>query len=372
MLKFTCKQESLEKGLNQVYKAVPTRASLPILSNVHLLAESGRLRLAGTNLDTSIVTYVGAVIDEEGAVAVPAKLFRDFVSNIPSDTVTVTTDDTYLYIDAGSVSTKFNIVPAKDYPNVPTLVSVENALELDTSLFVDALKLVAFSASTDDSRPVFMGVLLSFVDGLLSMVATDGFRLSEFSTALDTTFSQTFSAVVPAKTLLEVTRLVDTSEPTYLSLDVSSNLLLLKNMDVVVGTRLLEGQFPDYKKIIPIEHVLEVEMQKQDLLDAVRLADVFAQQVDSSLKLTFNSDENKVQVSAVSPGAGEHTSAFSASVEGEPLDITLNSKYLLDFLTHISSDALILRTQASMKPCVLIPTSRSDYLHLIMPRQSRD
>ncbi|MBP8961278.1 DNA polymerase III subunit beta, partial [Patescibacteria group bacterium] len=276
-MKFTCQQENLEKGLNQVYKAVPSKANLPILSNVHLLAKDGRLRLSATNLDTSIITFVGASIEEEGVITVPAKLFRDFVSNLPEGLITISLEKNILKVETDHNSAKLNTVSADEYPEVPTMHSDMELLELDSSEFADAVKSVVFAASSDDTRPVFSGVYVSFTDGVFSIVASDGFRLSEKTLNLDTKFSSSFSAVIPAKTLLEVSRLISPEEPTAISLDSRSNLVMFKNQDVIVGTRIIEGQFPDYKRIIPSEYSVEVEMEFSDLLSAVRLADVFAQ-----------------------------------------------------------------------------------------------
>jgi DNA polymerase-3 subunit beta len=370
-MKFTCRQENLEKGLNQVYRAVPNKANLPILSNVHLLAESGRLRISATNLDTSIITYVGASIEEEGAITVPAKLFRDFVSNLPEGVITVTLDKNILKVEMDHNSARLNTVSADEYPEVPTMHADMDALVMDSAEFVDAVKSVVFAAASDDTRPVFSGVFLSFVDGIFNIVASDGFRLSEKTIKMDTLFNSSFSAIIPAKTLLEVSRLISQEEPTSICLDSKSNLVMFKNQDIIVGTRIVEGQFPDYKRIIPAEHSLEVEMASSDLLSAVRLADVFAQQVDSSMKIRFD-PEGSVHISASSPESGEHTSSFEATIEGDAVEIVLNSKYLLDFLNNVSSEKICLHTQSSLSPCVLHPLEKENFLHLIMPRQNRD
>jgi len=178
-MKFTCRQKNLEKGLNQVYKAVPTKANLPILSNIHLLAKDGRLRLSATNLDTSITTYVGVSIEEEGAITVPAKIFRDLISNLPEGVVTLTLERGLLHVQADDNKAQLNTVSAEEYPEVPVMGNDAEFLEIESAMFADAVKSVVFAAATDTTRPIFSGVYLSFMDGLLSVVASDGFRLSE-------------------------------------------------------------------------------------------------------------------------------------------------------------------------------------------------
>lgn len=370
-MKFTCRQENLEKGLNQVYKAVPNKATLPILSNIHLLAQDGRLRLSATNLDTSITTHVGVSIEEEGAITVPAKILRDLISNLPEGVITFTLKSGLLHVLAENNKAELNTISAEEYPEIPVMGNDVEVLEIESALFADAVKSVVFAASTDTARPIFSGVYLSFVDGLLSVVASDGFRLSEKVLTLDVPFSKTFSVVIPAKTLLEVARLIVPEVPTKIALDDRANLVLFSNQDTVIATRILDGQFPDYKRIIPKEHTLEAEISYEDLLAAVRLADIFAQESDSSVKIHFN-PEGVISVSSSSPESGQQTSSFKATVDGGDLDISLNSKYILDFLTNIGTDKIMFCTQDAISPCVFRPFDTQDFLHIIMPRQNRD
>lgn len=368
-MKFTCRQENLEKGLSQVCRVVPAKTNMPVLQNVHLLAKDGRLRISATNLDTSIIAFVGASIDEEGVATVPAKLFRDFVTNLPGGVIAVTLDNNLLNVETDHNSAKINTTPANEYPEVPTISPDSESLELDSSEFAEAIRQVAFAAASDDSRPIFSGVYLSFTDGTFNIVASDGFRLSERVLNLKNLEKPSFSAIVPAKVLLEVSRLLSTQEPTVICFDSRSNLVLFKNQDLIFGTRIISGQFPDYKRIIPQDHSVEVEMLSSDLLSAVRLADIFAHQADSSMKIKVDSS-GKVYVSASDPNLGEHTSSFEASVQGDAVEISINSKYLLDFLSNVSWEKICFRTQGSTSPCVFLPAEKEDFVHLIMPRQN--
>jgi len=166
-MKFTCRQENLERGLNQVYKAVPNKAALPILSNIHLLAQDGRLRLSATNLDTSITTHVGVSIEEEGAITVPAKILRDLISNLPEGVITFTLKNGLLHVLSEDNKAELNTISAEEYPEIPVMGNDVEVLEIESALFADAVKSVVFAASTDTARPIFSGVYLSFVDGLL-------------------------------------------------------------------------------------------------------------------------------------------------------------------------------------------------------------
>ncbi len=368
-MKFTCRKENLEKGLNQVCRVVPVKAAMPVLQNVHLLAKDGRLRISATNLDTSVIAFVGASIDEEGVITAPAKLFRDFVTNLPDDVITITLDNNFLNVKTVHNSTKINTIPASEYPEVPTISPDSESLELDSLEFSEAVKQVAFAAAPDDSRPVFSGVYLSFTDGVFNIAASDGFRLSERVLNLKNLDKPSFSAIVPAKVLLEVSRLLSAQEPTVICFDSHANLVMFKNEDLIFGTRIISGQFPDYKRIIPQDFSVEVEMLSSDLLSAVKLADIFAHQVDGSMKLKIDS-AGKICVSASDPNLGEHTSSFEASVQGDTLEISINSKYLLDFLSNVGCEKICFRTQGRTSPCVFLPSEKEDFVHLIMPRQN--
>ena len=370
-MKFTCRQENLERGLNQVYKAVPNKANLPILSNVHLLARDGRLRLSATNLATSITTHIGVSIEEEGAITVPAKIFRDLVSNLPKGVITFVLKKGILHVHTEDNKAELNTVSAEEYPEIPAMGNDGEVLEIESAMFADAVKSVVFAAATDTTRPIFSGVYLSFVDGLLNVVPSDGFRLSEKVLTLDVPFSKTFSVVIPAKTLLEVARMIVSEAPTRITLDDRANLVLFSNQDTVIATRIINGPLLVINTIYHKKHVLEAEISHEDLLEAVRLADVFAQEADSSVKVHFD-PEGVISVSSSSPESGKQTSSFKAAVDGDEMDISLNAKYILDFLTNAGTDKILFCTQDAMSPCVFRPFDTQDFLHIIMPRQSSD
>lgn len=367
-MKFTCLQENLAKGLSTISKAVPTKSTLPILSNVLISASKGRLKLSATNLDTSITTFVGASIEEEGSIAVPAKLVRDFVSTLSPSTVVVHMAEHILHITSDKAQTKFNGTPPDDYPDVPELAKDMSFVEVDPTLFAHSIGSVAFAAASDDSQPIFSGVLLQFVDGTLILAASDGFRLSEKNLPFQGSMED-FSVVVPAKVLLEVGRIFASSaEPIKIALDQSENLVLFESEDTSVVARILEGQFPDYKKIIPTDAVLKTTIVASEFLEAVKLANIFAKDATSAITVAFD-PSGFISLSSTSHEMGEHTSKFEANVEGEGLSVTFNSKYLLDFLNNTKLESLILETKASAAPCLLKSPDHADFLHIIMPMQ---
>lgn len=368
-MKFTCLQENLTTGLTKVYRAVPTKSELPILSNVLIMAKDNQIKLSATNLSTTIVTHVGASIDKDGAITVPAKMLRDFISHLSSDTIEASLKDDILHISSDITKSKFNGVSAEDFPDLPEEKTDLKTLEFDPQEFYNAVSLVSFCASLDDSRPVFTGVYLDFDGETLTLAASDGFRLSETKLKSNNKGDK-FIAVIPAKTLMDVARVyTDSQDPISFSLDKNDNLVMFKQNDTVIATRILEGEYPDYKKIIPDKTSTSAEFYSHEFAEAVKLTDVFAKEADSALLLKID-PKGFVEITATAQEAGEHKSKFKAEVEGKDgLEIGFNSKFLLDFLNNIKTEKLAVRTNGNSAPCIFEPQDIGNYVHIIMPMQ---
>ena len=367
-MKFTCLQENLAKGLTTVYRAVPTKSTLPILSNVLIIAEEGRLKLSATNLETAITTYVGAQTEEAGSTTVPAKLLRDFVLNLSPSTINAHLKDDILYLTSDKTKSKINGVNPDDYPTLPAFGSELPFIELDSKTFSDAVSVVAFSASTDESRPIFTGVYLNFTDEKLTIAASDGFRLSEKIIAAKGKLKN-FTVIIPAKTIFEVSKIFSGSEePIKFGVNEDENLALFKAEDTLIATRILDGQYPDYKRIIPTENELSVEFSSTELLEAVKLTTVFAKDNTSPIKIAFDS-KGTMKIGLTSQEIGEHQSEISAQIEGEPFEIAFNSKYLLDFLNNVKADRITIKSKGKLTPCLIKPVNEENYTHIIMPMQ---
>lgn len=372
-MKFTCLQENLVKGLNTVIKAIPIKSSMPVLSNVLVATEDGLLKLAATNMATTIVTYVGASIDKEGAITVPARMFHEFVSHLPPAAITGELKDGVLHISVERTNSKFNGVDASEYPDLPVMDEKKVVLELNPQAFSVAVLSVAFAAAIDESRPVLGGLLLKYSKGVLTVVSADGFRLSEKVLKIGGK-AEDFSVVVPAKTLIEVARIFGSVEdPIKFVLDAESNLALFSSGDVLVATRILEGEYPDYKKIIPSGSILTAGFSSSNLLAAVRLTSVFAKAGDVSnvIKISFD-PSGLVKIRSSSKEVGENNSEFEAEVKGEPLEVAFNAKYLLDFLNNVKFENLLFESNGAIAPGVLKSAEDENYLHIIMPVRIQD
>ena len=366
-MKFACLQENLSKGLSTVVRAVPLKSSLPILSNVLISAEKGRLKLSGTNAETSITTYVGASVEKEGSITIPAKLFRDFVVNLSPSTLEAVLEEDLLRVSSEKTKSRFNGVAASEFPDLPTFPETGEYLILDPKVFNEAVSSVVFSAAADSSRPVFSGVYLNYEDGVLTIAASDGFRLSEKTLNTESRMDP-FTTIIPAKTLADIARIFSTSaEPIKFMLNTEENLALFSSEDTLVSSNIIGGEYPDYKRIIPKDTVLEAVFSSAELLDSVKLTNVFAKEASSPVKIKF--EDGVMYLTSSSTESGEHQSQINAEVKGASMEVSFNLKYLMDFLTNVKGERLSLSTTGSTKPCLIRVDNEKSYLHIIMPMQ---
>ena len=367
-MKFSCLQENLSKGLQTIMHAVPAKSSLPILSNVLIELEKGRLKLSATNLETAVTTYVGASIEEEGSVTVPARLLKDFISNLSPGTINAQVKDDILVISSKTTKSKINGSNSKDFPELPVFPKKSKNLSIEPTLLNEVISVVAFASGVDTSRPIFTGIYIDYSKDKLVFTSTDGFRLSEKTITMkgDT---EDFRVVIPAKTLVEVSKIFSTSsESVEFALDQNENLALFRSEDTLIATRVLDGDYPDYKKIIPGEHIIKATFDTIDFSEAVKLTDIFAKEGNSTIKIRLD-PEGKIKVTSLSEETGQHESNISAEIEGDLIEIAFNSKYLLDFLNNVKSEKIEFSSNGNISPCTFTPDSQKDFVHIIMPVQ---
>jgi DNA polymerase-3 subunit beta len=368
MMKFTCLQENLSKGLGIVCKATPTKSILPIYSNVLISAENGQIKLAATNTETTIITFIGASIEKEGAITVPAKILKEFVSTLSPSTLIAELKDAVLHISSEKTKSKFNGVDADDFPKLPQFDEKAKYIELDPKAFAAAVGNVAFAAATDEARPIFTGIYLHYVDGTLVVASSDGFRLSEKTLDMKSKMPE-FSVVIPAKTLLEVSRIFANSvEPIKFVLNKEENLALFSSEDTLVASTILNGDYPDYRRIIPSEHILTAEFDAAELAEAIKLTNLFLTDSSNAIKLKFN-PEGYIYIGSSGEEKGAHESQVTAIIEGDELEIAFNSKYLLDLLTNVKSEKISFKAKGNNSPCLFIPIGHENYVHVIAPMQ---
>lgn len=374
-MKFTCLQENLSKALSIVGKAVSAKSTLPVLSNVLLATDKGRLKLSATNLEVAISVWIGCEVEEEGSVTVPARLFSEFVSNLPPSNVVGESDGLILKLQCNKTTSRFNGLSASEFPTLPDAVE-DVYIKVDPKVFSEAVLETSFASATDESRPVLTGVLVKVHKNKLHFVGVDGFRLAERVIELgDKKASKELSIVIPAKIIAEVARLVSgAKEPVEISLSSESNLVVFKADDILVSSRTLDGEFPDYEKLIPEEGsaALTVSFLSKDMANALKLANVFAKDSVSVVKLRVSSEDGVVYVTSSNSELGENSNSVEAEIDGSDLEVAFNSRYILDVLGNVKADKFVFESSEKIGPGVpgvLKPAGRDDYIYLAMPIQ---
>ncbi len=381
-MKVSCLQENLKRGLSIVSHAVSSRSPLPVLANVLLTTENGQLLLSATDLEIGIKTRVGAQIETPGATTVPAKLFVDVVNNLPNDRVTLTLDarTQTLTVECGRFVTNIKGISADDFPPIPTTDDDQPTLRLPPDLLRGAIEQVAFAAATDDSRPVLTGVLIRIRDNTVTFAAADGFRLATRSMELPATaidpMAETRDFIVPARALNEMARsLGDAEGEVALTVAPGGGQILFSTNHVDLVSRLIDGNFPDFERIIPTEYDTRTLLDTPEFLKAVRLASLFATSSQQVIKLTIESGGDlgpgKVTISANAAEVGDNTGELDAMVTGEGGAIAMNVRFLLDAINNAKAAQLALETRTAQSPGVFRPVGQDDYIHIIMPMTVR-
>ena len=367
-MKLSVVQDNLARALGVLGRVVSTRSSLPVLGNVLLRTEKSRLLLSATNLEIGINYWIGAKVEHEGAVTVPARLLGEFMSHLPNDKVTLSAENNNLVIKSDNYSATINGISADEFPLIPQ-VKGEAALKLPVDTFKTALSRVVFAAALDEARPVLSGVYFNLDGTKLALAATDSYRLSECVLELKTSTKAALNIIVPARTINELIRiLADSSDE--VSLHLSENQAMFVCGDVQLVSRLIEGQFPNYKQIIPETSQTKVVVNHEELTGVVKIASLFARENANSLKVEVKPDEG-ISISSSSSQIGENKSLVPAKIDGPAADISLNSRYLLDVLGIIKSQEIELSLSGKLNPCLIRSRDKGDnFLHLIMPLRS--
>lgn len=370
-MKASVLQENLSKALVIVSRSVASKAQLPVLNNVLITTDKGRLKLSATNLETGINYWLGAKVEKEGAISIPAKILTEFVSSLPAERVDLEAKESNLSINCGSFKANLMGIPAGEFPAVPTLKDKETIL-LSSIDLLSSVSQVAFAAAQDEGRPVLTGVLLTIRENKLVLVATDGYRLSfkkmEETKGVEEVKEFKKGLIVPSRTLIEVTKTIgeqDQERGIGLTITPNSNQVIFSSNEAEVVSRLIEGSFPEFEKIIPEKGTTKVVFETNELTRAVRTASIFAR--ESANIVRFKIGKSGVVVSANAPQLGDNVVGIEAKVEGEDNKIAFNSRYLLDFLNAVSSEQLNFEMTSPLNPGIFTPVGDKSFLHIIMP-----
>ncbi len=375
-MKAVCLQENLSGALANVGRAVASRTPLPITSNVLISTDEGRLKLSATNLELTITTWIGAKVEEEGVVTVPARLLADFVGSLPPEEVHLTGAPGGKSLNVTCARFQANIAGTdpEEFPPTPT---VEDGFEVDigSEQLKKAIDGVAFAAATEDSRPVLTGVQIELKDGALVLAAADGFRLAVHETKLAAELPESSAIIVPAKSLQEVSRLSAGQDyAVKIKVNEGKTQVLFQFETAAVVSQLIQGTFPNYSQLVPKEHVSKTTVDVGEFSRATRAASIFARDGSGIVRLQTSEGEEDgiggLSVSASSEEVGNNEGEISATVEGDPAKIAFNSKYLTEVLGVLGHGMVALETSSPSSPGVLRPVSTSEdisYVHVVMP-----
>jgi DNA polymerase III subunit beta len=375
-MKIVCLQENLAKGLSTVGRAVAARSTLPVLSNILLETDEGQLRLAATNLEIGISCWIGARVEEEGRITVPARLLTEFVNSLPPGQIDMELTERTQTLNLKCARFEANIkgIDASEFPEVPTAETIggQNNLHLDGETFRQMIEQSVFAAATDESRPILTGVLAKFHQGGLTLAAADGFRLAVTSADVGVDLDESAKVIIPARALSEMARISDGDEETIeLVITPNRNQILFHLGHTDVVSQLIEGNFPDYNQIVPKSHSTRATVGTQDLLKAVKMAFLFAR--DAANIVRFNMvpgselSPGQIVITGTSAELGDNVSEIDATIEGDALEIAFNARYMIDALSVVGTSEVALETSTASSPGVIRPVGGSDFLCVIMP-----
>jgi DNA polymerase-3 subunit beta len=372
-MKVSVLQDKLAKGLSSVARAVENRPTLPVLGNVLLATEDARLKLAATNLEMSITTWIGAKVEREGAITLPAKTFADLVNNLAQERVDLTLDTASqtVHISCGATNSNIKGIDAGEFPLVPQ--GGEADITISGKILKDMINQTVFAAAKEDNRPILTGILTQLDGNIMTMAAADGYRLAVRTTEIEQQFNKRVDVVIPARALSEVARIIsDEDDVVTITLPKERDVVLFHMKHTDVATQLIEGKFPDFAAIIPRSYVTSSVMYTSDLLNACKRAEIFARDSAYSAKLYVKpsagpNEPGAVTIVGMSAERGDSEGMLDASVEGEALHISFNIRYLIDVLNVMSDDRVVFESNGAANPGVIRPENRDDFVCVVMP-----
>lgn len=379
-MKLICTQENLRKAIAAAERAVGRQSTLPILGNFLLETENGRLKLSSTNLEIGVIARVGAKIESDGRITIPAKLMSNFISNLPSgDTIVLESEGQSLKISSGGYQVKIKGLDAQEFPLIPQHHGTQ-FLNIPAQPFRSALAKLLPCVALNEARLELTGVNVIFGEGSMCLAATDSFRLAEEVISLNASnvaeVSASFpqgSCIIPAATLSEVSR-VASPETKEIKLAFEENQIFFEVDGVQILSRLVSGKFPDYKQIIPEHFALQATVSKEALSRAVKIATVFTSQTSQELVFRVNPQESQIVIESRSQEMGENQTVLPADISGDtPLEMVFNPKYILDGINTIATSRIALLANESTTPAALKTVDEEsgtivgEYVYIIMP-----
>ena len=361
-------RSNLKESLASVEKAISESGNLPILKNVLFKTYNNKIKIAATNLDLAITRMTSGKIIEEGGITVPFSTFYSLVNNSDNERILIETDKNNLIFKTDNYSAKIQGVGQEEFPIIPKIDNGEKFIEIDGAIFKEAVSKVLNAAHISEIRPEISGVLMDFQITTLKLVATDAFRLAHKTinnNQLKTNFDYGFKSIIPLKTISEVVKIFPENQP--IKIYVDQNQILFKNEEIELISRLIDGEYPDYEQIIPKAVDSEVTINKEQLINAVRLASNFSGQTND-IKIKINAGKKVLEVYSASQYLGENNYMIPIKLKGDEFEeIAFNWRYFLDGLKVVNQENLIFGVNKINKPSIIKPTEDSSYFYILMP-----
>jgi len=369
-------QENLYKGLATVSRAIQSRPTLPILANVMIATDDARLQLSATNLDLGISAWIGAKIEQSGAITVPARTLQELVATLPPERVDMDLDvrTLTLRLRCGAKSANIKGMDASEYPLMPTFDN-ERAIAVNARVLKEMIDQVVFAAAKEDNRPILTGVLLRFEGDVLTMAAADGYRLAVRTTQLEFSVGdhQPEPLIVPSRTLNELARVIsDEDDEVLIGLPDQRGQGMFSLKNVLMISQLIEGKFPDYQAIVPRGYQTQILAYTDDLLAACKSSEVFAKDSANTARIMIKPSgapnvPGRITVAGKSQEKRDAEAPVDASIDGQAVEVAFNIRYLIDVLNVIREEQVVLETSGPTAPGVVRPAGRDDFTHVIMP-----
>lgn len=369
-MKFTCTQENLQKGLAVVNHLAGKNTTLPILNNVLVKVEGTVIELSTTNLEVGVKCQIRGKIEKEGSFTVQARLLSDYVNLLPHEPMNLELKDKELHVSCQNYKTKIKGMSSEDFPLIADIKEKGN-VEIPIGTYRDALSQVLFAVALDETRPEISGVYFNFDEKGLTMAATDSFRLAERHVALKGDKSQQAHFIVPFRTLQELNRILgDSPETEKLIISWSDNQVSFKFEGIELISRLIEGQYPDYKQIIPSNFKTEIVISAKDCQQLVKSAALFCRAGINDVHFVVNAGKNQLEVQAANSQLGENKGAIQAETTGDDNEIVFNYRYVLDGLQNMNAQQVRLKLIDRHNPGLFLPEGEKGYTYIIMPIKS--
>ncbi len=356
-------QKDLQKATNVASRFISTRSQLPILNNFLMEAEKTKLKVIATNLEMSISCAIGAKVELEGKTTVPGKTTAEIVSNINPGQITLEESKEKLKITSENFTANVSAIVANEYPSVPQ--NVKDGEVLDAKHFTKALSKTLFAAGVDETRPVLTGVLFSHEKDTFTLVASDGFRLSKINIPLSAKIEKNFKVIIPKNPLAEIVKELAGVDRLTLEVRGKDNQILFGIGDTIIASRIIEGEFPDFQKIIPTTPSIFVDVSKEDLSRGVKQASVFTKNESGIVKFTVKPEF--LEISSEGSELGNQKSDIEAKVSGGDLEIYFNFKFIQDFLSTVEGESIQIALTDPTAPAIFKDPGDPEFLHLIMP-----